>query len=307
MRADKNKLKKISFIKRLVFRLSFIISFPIIVSGEVNLRKGSYKFQVKKQFVSDTSLMELEQLEKLELTYNSRSLFLGKFGFGWCSNLDHSLEYSPSGIRIYKCNKLVFLHVNNQLTRSTTLSEGIERVVSYPKGIRYIDKRGNLYDFGKDGQLEGLSLKNNSGNQEKLLFYLDPVGFLRKVGSYKVSVGEGGNLDALTIRGKGLRMHYDSYGNLMSAFSKGKRLLENRYQLDFDRITYHMDSDGCEHRYKYDKKNQPPYYTQVLRYHNSCESLKSKIIYIKSKKTSKGRYKLHSVEVESVKKPFGIF
>lgn len=41
---------------------------------------------------------------KVERTYNSRSLFNGMFGFGWCSDFETFSEVTPEGnIRIKEC------------------------------------------------------------------------------------------------------------------------------------------------------------------------------------------------------------
>src|SRR5262245_35517236 len=68
------------------------------VDASVNMRSAHFQ-----QSWTDNGL--------LVITYNSRSMFQGLFGFGWCSNLEKRLStLSPSKIALYECGiKKIFV------------------------------------------------------------------------------------------------------------------------------------------------------------------------------------------------------
>ena len=78
-------------------KIYFLISlfFPLMVFGIVDTRSAGYS----KTFVDFN-----EELLKIERTYNSRSLYNGLFGFGWCSNLETQLTELPdNSIKVVEC------------------------------------------------------------------------------------------------------------------------------------------------------------------------------------------------------------
>ena len=79
----------------------FLIAFflPLNVFGIVDTRSAGYS----KTFVDFKSTGPGFVLT-IERTYNSRSLYNGLFGFGWCSNLETRLNELPDGsIRVVEC------------------------------------------------------------------------------------------------------------------------------------------------------------------------------------------------------------
>jgi len=83
--------------------MSFFISFLILLSansfGIVDVRSAGYS----KTFVDFKSQARGFNL-KIERTYNSRSLFNGLFGFGWCSNIETQLEVLPdNSLKVTEC------------------------------------------------------------------------------------------------------------------------------------------------------------------------------------------------------------
>ena len=75
------------------FALFFFLFFIFINShATVNMRNGSYT-ESWVDFVDPQSDYEI----KVERFYNSRSLFIGLFGYGWCSHLETHLDISSEG------------------------------------------------------------------------------------------------------------------------------------------------------------------------------------------------------------------
>ena len=81
--------------------LFLIIGFllPLSVFGIVDMRSAGYS----KTFLDFKSTGPGFVLE-IKRTYNSRSLYNGLFGFGWCSNLETRLSVLPDGaVKVVEC------------------------------------------------------------------------------------------------------------------------------------------------------------------------------------------------------------
>ncbi len=79
---------------KLVYLLSILIFIqPNFLQASVNMRNGSYS-ESWVDFVEPGDGFEL----KIERHYNSRSLFTGIFGFGWCTGLETFIEVTSDGI-----------------------------------------------------------------------------------------------------------------------------------------------------------------------------------------------------------------
>lgn len=75
------------------------LCFPLSVFGIVDTRSAGYS-KTFVDFKLDGSGFPLN----VKRTYNSRSLYNGLFGFGWCSNLETRLSEMPDGsIKIVEC------------------------------------------------------------------------------------------------------------------------------------------------------------------------------------------------------------
>ena len=86
--------------KNTVFLTVFF--FPLVVFGIVDTRSAGYS----KTFI-DFTLPDSVPTVEVKRTYNSRSLYNGLFGFGWCSNLETRLTVLPeprgSSLRVVEC------------------------------------------------------------------------------------------------------------------------------------------------------------------------------------------------------------
>jgi len=102
------------------------------VSADVNMKDASYfKTWVDLEIIKDQRVFQLRR------TYNSRSLHQGLFGFGWCSDLEKSLD----------------------LNRSDQISLNDCRLTA---PIRYKKKKNNYYEADSpDLQKDTLELKDN--------------------------------------------------------------------------------------------------------------------------------------------------
>ena len=83
--------------KKSLFLISLI--WPVLSFSIVDTRSAGYS----KNFVDFTSKDVTYPLE-IKRTYNSRSIYNGLFGFGWCSNFETRLSVLPDGmIKVVEC------------------------------------------------------------------------------------------------------------------------------------------------------------------------------------------------------------
>ena len=79
--------------------LFFVCALPLSSAAIVDTRSAGYS----KTF-TDFKTNDLDYPLEIKRTYNSRSLYDGLFGFGWCSNLETRLSVLPDGmIKVVEC------------------------------------------------------------------------------------------------------------------------------------------------------------------------------------------------------------
>ena len=85
---------------RLVSVCIFLSSFSFVANAVVDTKSAGYS----KTFVDFKSFSRSGFPMKIERAYNSRSLYNGLFGFGWCSNMETKLDVLPdNSIRTVEC------------------------------------------------------------------------------------------------------------------------------------------------------------------------------------------------------------
>ena len=83
------------------FLLTFILLVftPSFVLGLVDAKSGNYK-KTFSDFKIEGDAFPLS----LDRTYNSRSLYRGLFGMGWCSSLETKLDILPDNtVKVTEC------------------------------------------------------------------------------------------------------------------------------------------------------------------------------------------------------------
>ena len=108
-----NKMKNLIITKLInVFSIALCV-FSFSALGLVDTKNGNYS----KTFL-DFEIRGAAFPLKLERTYNSRSLYKGLFGMGWCSNIETRLDMLPDGVpKITVCGgglEISFLSKNTQ-------------------------------------------------------------------------------------------------------------------------------------------------------------------------------------------------
>lgn len=123
---------------------SQILIFALVTRAEVNMKDASYQ-------------VTFQDFPEIQRSYNSRSIYTGYFGFGWCSNLEKSLNMpSPKDIRLIECgveSPFVLMDENNSLkTRIFENPLTSERLL-FRSGKYYLSfSNGEIRIFNRKGQ-----------------------------------------------------------------------------------------------------------------------------------------------------------
>ncbi len=225
---------------------------------------------------------------RVRRTYNSRSLFNGIFGFGWCSDFETSLAILDSGeIKLTECGgglEVLYSPKKSMDKDSRKLALTKPGTVFYAngKGVEGIEFKGDHYlrkmvdgtsqRFDKEGRMIQVSDKN--GNYLKISYnsrgpmeIVDNNG--RKLGfSYyengKVKKVIGPNSSAVEYKFKGDDMtevknawgnvytyQYDDLHNLTQINFPDKTAKKISYNKDKDWVTSFTNRKGCVEKYDY--------------------------------------------------------
>ncbi|NQZ02703.1 MAG: hypothetical protein HRT45_18730 [Bdellovibrionales bacterium] len=207
---------------------------------------------------------------KLQRLYQSRSLFNGLFGQGWCSDLDRELKIRHFGaIHFYDCRwdqplKFKLRHQTEKETVYESLNDPNLSLTKDKSIYRLHDqRRSTIYSFNSNGKLESFSnnfgtlvFSRNSKNQIirikwqnlEIEVATDRLGRIRNLRNQHVDVRyvyHEGSLKAVKSNGKATFVYqYDQYQNL-TRIQTSNRSRRIHYNSELDAITRIDDQDGC--------------------------------------------------------------
>ncbi len=223
---------------------------------------------------------------KVSRTYNSRSLFNGIFGFGWCSDFETKLDkLSDGNLKITECGsgqETIFNKLKPEQGVATfqSASNGAD-IISFEKN-QYIRKLpdGMAMKFNSEGYLEYIYDKNSNylkfeiqaglarsvvdNNGRKLNFTYTQN---RKIKSIKGPSGISAdytysNLEDLSLVknswGNVYKYEYDELHNLVRADYPDKTFVKIEYNKNKDWVTSFKDRQNCMEDYKYDFSKTEP-------------------------------------------------
>ena len=71
---------------------------------------------------------------KVQRTYNSRSVFSGMFGFGWCSDFETTIEKTPEGtLKLQECGAGQEVTYRAQAAGGVSMQKTIDQIVAFYK------------------------------------------------------------------------------------------------------------------------------------------------------------------------------
>ncbi len=242
--------------------------------------------------------VSFEDLPKIQRSYSSRSLHIGYFGFGWCSNLEKSLVIKgPREINLLECNvesPYVLMDENN-LLRTRTFENPItkERLI-FRSGNYYLTlSNGEIRTFNKRGQnievrfSSGLRYefeyrgdrlnKIKSNNGLTLLILMNDSGQIFRMGGPSnqeiIYLYEKSNLvQAVSLDRESHLFEYDRFNNLINLTYPDKSQENVVYNNEQDRVLKVELPSTCIEYYDFYTANKDPLH-QVSTLTRKCANI----------------------------------
>ncbi len=278
MRIYKNSPNKIV----LTITITLLLSFAL--KAEINMKDASYR----------QSFFDIQEVRR---TYNSRSLYTGFFGFGWCSNLEKSLDIkSPKEISFKECDQefpFVLTDENNLLKTRTYENTITKEKLIFKSGsytqylntgeIRVFNRLGQMISaIQPHGQRIGylynhqnlISLKTNSNLL--LTFSFNDTRQITRIqsnsGLSSLYLYEKQNLVQTVNSTKQSHLYdYDDLNNMVRLTFPDKTEENIVYNKDHDRAVKIQLRNECIEYYDYYQKNNDPLY-QISTLTRKCDN-----------------------------------
>lgn len=236
---------------------------------------------------------------RIERSYASRTLFIGMFGFGWCSNLERTLDTKTlkaseceqvidKGYKITK-DKTFYVKTNDNGTverydfsgRLIYVSSARNSVkLSYDKDMlkEITDDQGSVYRF---------SYYNAAYPVRKVKQIAGPKGLLTE---YKYDSQDNlvWNRNAWAKKDTDVYVYeYTELHNMTKAIWPDKSFITITYDDPKDRVVAFKDRDNCVEKYKYEIYDKLHFWSEVVKTCGTEVVAKNKYEFW-YKKTSKG-------------------
>jgi hypothetical protein len=237
------------------------------IQAEINMKDASYR----------NSFIDTKEIRR---TYNSRSLYSGYFGFGWCSNLEKNLNIINKDITLKNCDSdspFVLMDESNSL-KTRTFENPVTREKIFFKGgtythylqngeIRVFDRKGQLTNIiSEDGSKIALEynlgilvrLKNNDGLT--LQFYFNDTNQIIKIessdGTNALYLYEKENLiQTVDFKKQSYLFDYNELNNMTRVTYPNKTEENIAYNNDNDRVLKIQLQDNCVDYYDFRKQS----------------------------------------------------
>lgn len=213
---------------RLLFVFTFLLSTPAFAL--VDMRNANYS-----DSWTDIEVPGAGFPLKMLRAYNSRSLYNGIFGFGWCSDIETSLEVTPeSGVKVTECGDGAEIIYHNRDFSKVEVEETVDKILAAAK------KESPNLPPASVSKLKGDLLSDRSMREDYALKYKivskivegkklyasgrenetvsrDKAGYIRTLVD--------GSLQKFDLEGK-MTYLYDKSGNFLKYTYQGSQLTE---------------------------------------------------------------------------------
>lgn len=269
---------------KIVHTLILTLLLTPTLRAEINMKDASYR-----QTFTD--------IGDIKRTYNSRSLHTGFFGFGWCSNLERSLDITSVREIIFRdCDQeipFVLTDENNSLKIRTYENSITREKLIFKSGVytQYLDS-GEIRVFNRLGQMisqifsngnklgfvyENGSLKSLKTNSNLLLtFSFNDTRQITRIqsnsGLSSLYLYEKDCLvQSVSSTKQSFLYDYDDLNNMVKLVFPDKTEESIVYNKDHDRAIKLILRNECIEYYDYYFKNNDPLY-QVSTLTRKCDN-----------------------------------
>ncbi len=189
---------------------------------------------------------------KFERTYNSRSVYSGNFGYGWCSELETKIERTPEGnLRLIECGAgQQLLYIQKETGRKEIEASVATILEILKKDKKYSDKLINglkteLVTNTKLRTQYGLDLKIARPIKEGAVFNANNVE------TDKIVLNKGVYVRSLL---DGSNQRYNEQGKLTHIYDKNGNFLKMEY--DKNLLKEVVDNNGRRFKFTYGANNK---------------------------------------------------
>ena len=204
-----------------------IILFSISAKAIVDMKNANYS-NTWTDFHLDGTGYDL----KLERTYNSRTLFNGIFGFGWCTNFETKLDVtSESNLKIKECgagSELVFSQ--REISRQD-VEKTVDFIISKMKAEKVAGRNDEFYKKKKEEFLESDDLRAYEAKK---------YGMTSKLVDGSKFLANGKEVDSIIFKSSyyertlpdGSKQRFNAQGQLTHMYDKNGNMLK----LEYDKV-----------------------------------------------------------------------
>lgn len=291
--------------------IQILILLPQLGFSTVDLKTGSF---------SETAIDFIHDSFRLERKYQSRSLFNGLFGFGWCSNLDIQLKVlSKNEVVLQDCTGDQVYRGDSPSPVLKSQKDSIEKVAkgnlyrrTLPDNtIQIFSERGRLLKWGKlefhyseEGHLQ--SLRIQEGPLLTFAMANKKIAQVNIAGKSLVYSYDNNNLkEAGNFWNQRTFYRYDEFHNLLRIDYSNAQFVSLYYESQSDRLIRQVGRDGCTDHFDYTLMPDNPKAHYVTKWKRSCAgTLIRDLTYdFQFKKTVAGRSYLAELRIFAARSP----
>jgi YD repeat-containing protein len=282
--------------------VSLLLTLPLLTTtlqanADVNMKDASYY----KTWI-DLEIQRGSKVFQLRRTYSSRSLHQGLFGFGWCSDLEKSLDlrrkseeivlqdcrlnapikFKKISPTLYESANKESLEYRDQEYLRTTSKKSLQKFNKNGKLVSLVDASGDRLDLSYD--LTGFLTKLRYNNSSEILVRADAtkkrilqITTPHNPGVLYTYLGQ----DLIRVRNAWKNVftyQYDELHNLTRVQYPNETQELIVYNTEKDWVVKVTNRDLCEDRFKFERQGGSDNYTATAEKH--CKNkLVAKTVY----------------------------
>jgi YD repeat-containing protein len=172
---------------------------------------------------------------RVERAFNSRTLFNGMFGFGWCSEFETSLEITPEGnLKLTECGAGQEVLYETKGFSEKDIDKSVKAIMEKAKQenltstapyFSALEKRLKVESSLRSEYASKYGISRTVPDKMKFLANGREADYIEKNGNYYSRVTPEGNIQKFKMNGK-LEKIYDRNGNYLTLTYEGKLLTD---------------------------------------------------------------------------------
>lgn len=265
--------------RMLLALLSFIFVFPALAI--VDMKNANYS-NTWVDFSFDGTGYDL----KLERTYNSRTLFNGIFGFGWCTNFETSLEITgENNLKVKECGAGAELLFSQRELSKQDVEKTVDFIISKMKAEKvagrtdefYKKKREELFEYDEtradeakkygmvNKLVDGSLFRANAKEVDSIIYKTTYFERTLPDGSKQRFNPKGQLTHMYDKNGNKLQLEYDKAGLLKEVSDTNVRKLTFKYYPN-KKVHQVIGPNGLKSEYQYQNTDDLSYSIDSKKY-----------------------------------------